>query len=78
MGARALDLTPVVTTLLDNPLDRSALARVRTAVDEQPQAYATALRCAAKKTDDGKAAAFWLVEAARVHESVDELLALSS
>ncbi len=53
---------------------RSALARSRVRlVGGHPQAYATALRCAAKKTDDSLAAAYWFAEAARIHEAMDDL-----
>lgn len=73
MTAVAVDLTPVVDTLIERPFDRPTLDRAYSAVDGHPHAYATALRCAAKRTEDALAAAYWLTEAARVHESVDDL-----
>ncbi|HVU01400.1 MAG TPA: GAF domain-containing protein [Polyangiaceae bacterium] len=73
MAAIALDLTPVVDKLLARPFDRNTLEAASSAVAGKPQAYATALRCAAKRTSDRLAAAFWFAEAARVHESVDDL-----
>jgi hypothetical protein len=59
--------------LIQHPFDSTALQRAHAAVNGHPQAYATALRCAAKRTDNPLAAAYWLTEAARVHESVDDL-----
>lgn len=73
MAAVALDLTPTVDVLLQHPFDSTALQRAHAAVNGHPHAYATALRCAAKRTDNPQAAAYWLTEAARVHESVDDL-----
>lgn len=73
MAAVALNLTPTVEVLLDHPFDSTALQRAHSAVNGHPHAYATALRCAAKRTDNPLAAAYWLTEAARVHESVDDL-----
>jgi hypothetical protein len=73
MNAVALDLTPVVDLLLEQPFDRPTLDKVYAAVEGHPHAYATALRCAAKRTEDSLAAAYWLTEAARVHESTDDL-----
>lgn len=73
MAAVALDLSPTVDVLVEHPFDSTALQRAHAAVKGHPQAYATALRCAAKRTDDPLAAAYWLIEAARVHESVDDL-----
>jgi hypothetical protein len=73
MNAVALDLTPVVDTLLERPFDRPTLDKVYAAVEGHPHAYATALRCAAKRTEDSLAAGYWLTEAARIHESVDDL-----
>jgi hypothetical protein len=73
MAAVALDLTPVVDVLVERPFDAAALERARQAVGGHPHAYATALRCAAKRTRDSQAAAYWLTEAARVHESVEDL-----
>ncbi len=73
MAAVALDLTPVVDALMERPFDRPALDRAYTAVSGNPQAYATALRCAAKRTGDSLAAAYWFAEAARIHETVDDL-----
>jgi hypothetical protein len=68
-----LDLTPVVDTLLERPFDRPTLDKVYSLVEGHPHAYATALRCAAKRTEDSLAAGYWLTEAARIHESVDDL-----
>lgn len=73
MASVALDLSPVVSELLDHPFDQPSLDRAYTAVGRHPQAYATALRCAAKKTRDSLAAAYWFAEAARVHETMDDL-----
>jgi hypothetical protein len=73
MAAVALDLTPTVDVLIQHPFDSTALQRAHAAVNGHPHAYATALRCAAKRTDNPAAAAYWLTEAARVHESVDDL-----
>lgn len=73
MAAVALDLTPNVDVLLEHPFDSTALQRAHAAVNGHPHAYATTLRCAAKRTDNPAAAAYWLTEAARVHESVDDL-----
>jgi hypothetical protein len=73
MAAVALDLTPVVDALLAQPFDRPTLDRARAAVGGHPKAFATALRCAAKRAPDASAAAYWFIEAARVHESVDDL-----
>jgi hypothetical protein len=73
MAQVAVDLTPVVSSLLDRPFDQPSLDRAYAAVGGHPQAYATALRCAAKKTSDTLAAAYWFAEAARVHENMDDL-----
>jgi GAF domain-containing protein len=73
MTAVAVDLTPVVGVLIAHPFDRPTLDKAYSAVEGHPHAYATALRCAAKRTEDVLAAAYWLTEAARVHESVDDL-----
>ena len=73
MAAVALDLTPTIDELLDHPFDSTALQHAHARVKGHPQAYATALRCAAKRTENPLAAAYWLIEAARVHESVDDL-----
>src|SRR5882672_8753688 len=73
MAQVAVDLTPVVSSLLDRPFDQPSLDRAYAAVGGHPQAYATALRCAAKKTSDTLAAAYWFAEAARVHEDMDDL-----
>lgn len=73
MAAVALDLTPVVDALLAQPFDRSTLDGAYAAVGGRPQAFATALRCAAKRAPDAATAAYWYIEAARVHESVDDL-----
>ena len=73
MASVALDLTPVVSSLLEHPFDQPTLDRAYSAVSRHPQAYATALRCAAKRSRDMLAAAYWLAEAARVHEALDDL-----
>ncbi|HEX4475493.1 MAG TPA: GAF domain-containing protein [Polyangiaceae bacterium] len=73
MAALSLDLTPVINGLLERPFDHQALERARMAVGGHPHAYATALRCAAKRTHHALAAAYWLTEAARVHESVEDI-----
>ncbi|HEX4339095.1 MAG TPA: GAF domain-containing protein [Polyangiaceae bacterium] len=73
MARVAVDLSPVVTSLLTRPFDQPSLDRAYDAVGGHPQAYATALRCAAKKTDDSLAAAYWFAEAARIHEAMDDL-----
>ncbi|HVW29661.1 MAG TPA: GAF domain-containing protein [Polyangiaceae bacterium] len=73
MARVAVDLSPVVTSLLERPFDRPSLDRAYAAVGGHPQAYATALRCAAKKTSDSLAAAYWFAEAARTHEAMDDL-----
>src|SRR5262245_2016806 len=73
MASVALDLSPVVSALLDRPFDQSSLDEAYAAVGRHPQAYATALRCAAKKAPDRVAAAHWFAEAARAHESMDDL-----
>lgn len=73
MARVAVDLSPVVTSLLERPFDRPSLDRAYAAVGGHPQAYATALRCAAKKTSDSLAAAYWFAEAARTHEVMDDL-----
>ncbi|HEX3594232.1 MAG TPA: GAF domain-containing protein [Polyangiaceae bacterium] len=73
MASVAVDLSPVVSSLLEQPFDQPSLDRAYTAVGGHPQAYATALRCAAKKTRDSLAAAYWFAEAARVHENMDDL-----
>lgn len=73
MAAVALDLSPVVSALLERPFDQSSLDEAYAAVGRHPQAYATALRCAAKKAPDMLAAAHWYAEAARAHESMDDL-----
>jgi hypothetical protein len=73
MTAVAVDLTPVVDALIERPFDRPTLDKVYSTVEGHPHAYATALRCAAKRTEDPLAAAYWLTEAARVHELVDDL-----
>jgi hypothetical protein len=73
MPSVALDLSPVVSALLEHPFEQSSLDEAYAAVGRHPQAYATALRCAAKKAPDGLAAARWFAEAARVHESMDDL-----
>jgi len=73
MASVALDLSPVVSSLLERPFDQPSLDRAYAAVGGHPQAYATALRCAAKKTRDSLAAAYWFAEAARIHESMDDL-----
>lgn len=73
MAAVALDLTPTIDRLLDHPFDSTALQHAHADVKGHPHAYATALRCAAKRTENPLAAAYWLTEAARVHESVDDL-----
>src|SRR5512138_1668424 len=73
MAKVAVDLSPVVTSLLEHPFDRPSLDRAYAAVGGHPQAYATALRCAAKKAPDSLAAAYWFAEAARIHEMMDDL-----
>src|SRR5689334_19698523 len=73
MAALALDLSPVVSALLERPFDQSSLDEAYAAVGRHPQAYATALRCAAKRAPDMLAAAHWFAEAARAHESMDDL-----
>jgi hypothetical protein len=73
MAAVALDLTPIVDGLLERPFDRKALEAANLAVGGHAHAYATALRCAAKRAEDKTVAAHFLVEAAHVHESVDDL-----
>lgn len=73
MARVAVDLSPVVTSLLERPFDRPSLDRAYAAVGGHPQAYATALRCAAKKAPDSLAAAYWFAEAARIHETMDDL-----
>jgi GAF domain-containing protein len=73
MASVAVDLSPVVISLLERPFDQPSLDRAYTALKGHPQAYATALRCAAKKTSDTLAAAYWFAEAARVHETMDDL-----
>lgn len=73
MAQVAVDLAPVVSSLLDRPFDQPSLDRAYAAVGGHPQAYATALRCAAKKTTDTLAAAYWFAEAARVHENMNDL-----
>ena len=42
MARVAVDLSPVVTSLLERPFDRGSLDRAYAAVDGHPQAYATA------------------------------------
>jgi hypothetical protein len=67
----ALDQTTIVDRLVEAPFDTSRWREAETAAGDA-MSYARALRSAAKRVPDGRAAAQLFTEAARIHESLDD------